>query len=141
MTRFDPTQVGWRLGRSHVPHGGQLWVPFDRTTGVYGPQGSGKTLDLRTPALLAAPGAAPVPLTKPDSRPTTRERRPRRGRPVGVPGRPRDAPAAPAAAGRQASGIPYGTVYPPPSVVEVARRGHLTLLADADETGSHRATR
>src|SRR5665811_2256006 len=66
MTRFDPTQVGWRLGRSHAPHGGQLWVPFDRTTGVYGPQGSGKTLDLLTPALLTAPGAALVTLTKPE---------------------------------------------------------------------------
>ena len=55
MTRFDPTQLGWRLGRSHAPRGGQLWVPFDRTTGVYGAQGCGKTLDLLTPALLAAP--------------------------------------------------------------------------------------
>src|SRR3954451_9172560 len=33
--------VGWRLGVSSVPAGGELWVPFDRTTGVYGPQGSG----------------------------------------------------------------------------------------------------
>ena len=37
-----------------------------RTAGVIGPQGSGKTLDLLTPALLAAPGAALVTLTKPD---------------------------------------------------------------------------
>jgi type IV secretion system protein VirD4 len=33
---------------------------------VIGPQGSGKTLDLLTPALLAAPGAALVTLTKAD---------------------------------------------------------------------------
>ena len=39
-------------------------MPFDRTTGVIGPQGSGKTLDLLTPALLSRPGAALVTLTK-----------------------------------------------------------------------------
>jgi type IV secretion system protein VirD4 len=39
---FNPTEVGWRLGRAHEPRGGQLWVPWDRTTGVIGPQGSGK---------------------------------------------------------------------------------------------------
>ena len=44
----------------------QLWVPWDRTAGVIGPQGSGKTLDLLIPALLAAPGAALVTLTKAD---------------------------------------------------------------------------
>ncbi|NHA68772.1 type IV secretory system conjugative DNA transfer family protein [Phycicoccus flavus] len=66
MTRFTPTEVGWSLGRAHQPRGGDLWVPWDRTTGVIGPQGSGKTLDLLTPALLAAPGAALVTLTKPD---------------------------------------------------------------------------
>ena len=62
--RFSPAQVGWRLGTGAVPRSGELWVPFDRTTGVYGPQGSGKTLDLLTPALLSAPGAALVTLTK-----------------------------------------------------------------------------
>ena len=41
-------------------------MPWDRTTGVIGPQGSGKTLDLLTPALLDAPGAALVTLTKAD---------------------------------------------------------------------------
>jgi len=61
---FDPRDVGWRLGRSHEPRGTQLWVPWDRTAGVIGPQGSGKTLDLLTPALLDAPGAALVTLTK-----------------------------------------------------------------------------
>jgi len=63
---FDPKGVGWRIGRAREPRGGQLWVPWDRTTGVIGPQGSGKTLDLLTPALLAAPGAALVTLTKLD---------------------------------------------------------------------------
>ena len=59
-------EVGWRLGRAREPRAGELWVPWDRTTGVIGPQGSGKTLDLLTPALLGAPGAALVTLTKVD---------------------------------------------------------------------------
>jgi type IV secretion system protein VirD4 len=63
---FDPKGVGWRIGQAREPRGGQLWVPWDRTTGVIGPQGSGKTLDLLTPALLSAPGAALVTLTKLD---------------------------------------------------------------------------
>jgi type IV secretion system protein VirD4 len=63
---FTPGEVGWRLGRAHEPRGGELWVPWDRTAGVIGPQGSGKTLDLLTPALLGAPGAALVTLTKVD---------------------------------------------------------------------------
>lgn len=62
--RFDPDQVGWRLGRGWRPSTGPLWVPWDRTTGVLGPQGSGKTLDLLVPALLGAPGGALVTLTK-----------------------------------------------------------------------------
>ncbi len=65
-SRFAPEQVGWRLGRGHEPRGGELWVPWDRTAGVIGPQGSGKTLDLLIPALLGAPGAALVTLTKVD---------------------------------------------------------------------------
>jgi type IV secretion system protein VirD4 len=64
--RFDATQVGWRIGKALEPRGGELWCPWDRTAGVIGPQGSGKTLDLLTPALLAAPGAALVTLTKVD---------------------------------------------------------------------------
>lgn len=67
MTAFDPTQVGWRLGAASEPRTRHdLWVPWDRTTGVIGPQGSGKTLDLLVPALLRAPGAALVTLTKVD---------------------------------------------------------------------------
>lgn len=65
--RFDPAQVGWRLGAAVQPATGRdLWVPWDRTAGVIGPQGSGKTLDLLVPALLSAPGAALVTLTKVD---------------------------------------------------------------------------
>jgi type IV secretion system protein VirD4 len=63
---FDPRQVGWRIGRAVEPRAGEMWCPWDRTAGVIGPQGSGKTLDLLTPALLDAPGAALVTLTKTD---------------------------------------------------------------------------
>ena len=66
MARLDPRQVGWPIGRAAEPHAGPLWCPWDRTCGVIGPQGSGKTLDLLTPALLAAPGPALVTLTKTD---------------------------------------------------------------------------
>ena len=48
--QFDPAQVGWRIGSGHQPRSGDLWCPWDRTAGVIGPQGSGKTLDLLTPA-------------------------------------------------------------------------------------------
>ena len=51
---------------AYEARGGELWVPWDRTTGVIGPQGSGKTLDLLAPAFLQAPGAASVTLTKVD---------------------------------------------------------------------------
>jgi type IV secretion system protein VirD4 len=63
---FDPADVGWRLGRSESPRGVELWCRFDRTTGVYGEQGSGKTLDVLAPALLAHRGAAMATLTKVD---------------------------------------------------------------------------
>jgi len=82
--RFAPTTVGWRLGVGKVPRTGPLWVPFDRTCGVYGPQGSGKTLDLLTPALLAAPGAALVTLTKVDDLLLTLDARSSGGRPAAV---------------------------------------------------------
>ncbi len=68
MTRFDPTQVGWRIGTGYEPRGGELWCPWDRTCGVIGQQGSGKTLDLLTPAILNAPGAVLATLTKTDRR-------------------------------------------------------------------------
>ncbi|WP_242667561.1 type IV secretory system conjugative DNA transfer family protein [Nocardioides sp. PD653] len=69
-----PHEVGWRLGRAGRS-GPDLWVPFDRTTCVIGPQGSGKTLDLLVPALLDAPGGALVTLTKPEDLFLTREAR------------------------------------------------------------------
>ncbi|MFJ2758773.1 type IV secretory system conjugative DNA transfer family protein [Nocardioides sp. NPDC087217] len=80
---FGSSEVGWRLGRAGRT-GPELWVPYDRTTCVIGPQGSGKTLDLLAPALLEAPGAAVVTLTKPDDLFLTLEARSRDGRPVAV---------------------------------------------------------
>ncbi len=82
MTRTADAAVGWRLGRSQIPRGVELWVPYDRATGVYGPQGSGKTLDLLTPALLRTPGAALVTLTKPEDMFLTLSRRAEGDRPV-----------------------------------------------------------
>lgn len=85
MSSFDPTQIGWRLGTAHEPRSGSpLWVPWDRTTGVIGPQGSGKTLDLLVPALLDAPGAALVTLTKVDDLLLTIDTRAHDARPVAV---------------------------------------------------------
>lgn len=84
MRDVAPSELGWRLGTSATPTGVDLWVPFDRTAGVYGPQGSGKTLDLLTPALLAAPGAALVTLTKPEDLYLTLAARGKGGRPVHV---------------------------------------------------------
>lgn len=83
--KLDPMQVGWRLGRAFEPHTGRdLWVPWDRTTGVIGPQGSGKTLDLLVPALLRAPGAALVTLTKVEDLLLTLDARAAGERPVRV---------------------------------------------------------
>lgn len=81
---FDPSQVGWRIGRAVEPRGLDLWCPWDRTAGVIGPQGSGKTLDLLTPALLSAPGAALVTLTKTDDLLLSITARGRDGRPTVV---------------------------------------------------------
>ena len=72
---FDPTGVGWRLGRSRTPRGVELWCRYDRTTGVYGEQGSGKTLDVLAPALLAHRGAGMATLTKVDDLLLTASRR------------------------------------------------------------------
>src|SRR3954470_23933989 len=82
---FDPTDVGWRLGRSRVPHGVELWCRYDRTTGVYGEQGSGKTLDLLAPALLAHRGAGLATLTKVDDLLLTAGRRRQALHPGGPP--------------------------------------------------------
>lgn len=72
---FDPTDIGWRLGRSQTPNGVELWCRYDRTTGIYGEQGSGKTLDVLAPALLAHRGAAMATLTKVDDLLLTAHRR------------------------------------------------------------------
>jgi type IV secretion system protein VirD4 len=82
--RFSPREVGWPVGVGAVPKTGALWVPFDRTTGVYGPQGSGKTLDALTPALLSAPGGALATLTKVEDLLLTVDSRAAGGRPVAV---------------------------------------------------------
>ncbi|WP_375502682.1 type IV secretory system conjugative DNA transfer family protein [uncultured Jatrophihabitans sp.] len=75
--RFNPTDVGWRVGRSQSPRGIELWSRYDRTTGVYGEQGSGKTLDVLAPALLAHRGAGMATLTKVDDLLLTAGRRQR----------------------------------------------------------------
>lgn len=82
--RINPTELGWHLGKSEEPRGVDLWVPFDRTAGVIGRQGSGKTLDLLTPALLDAPGAALVTLTKVEDLLLSLTERSRDGRPCVV---------------------------------------------------------
>lgn len=66
IRKVEPHEVAWRIGSAHQPHAGELWCPFDRTAGVIGPQGSGKTLDVLVPALLDAPGAVLTTLTKPE---------------------------------------------------------------------------
>jgi type IV secretory pathway TraG/TraD family ATPase VirD4 len=81
---LDPTGIGWRLGRSQIPHGVELWVRYDRTTGVYGEQGSGKTLDVLAPALLTHHGAGLATLTKLDDLLLTAGRRQDGGRPIAV---------------------------------------------------------
>ncbi|MCA0253170.1 MAG: type IV secretory system conjugative DNA transfer family protein [Propionibacteriaceae bacterium] len=81
---LDATQIGWRIGTALEPRGGELWCPWDRTTGVIGPQGSGKTLDILIPALLQAPGAAMVTLTKPNDLLLTLAARQADDRPVAV---------------------------------------------------------
>jgi len=54
-------ETGWRLGRAQG--GVDVWLPFERTVGVLGPTGSGKTLDVVLHAALAAPG--PLVLSAP----------------------------------------------------------------------------
>lgn len=125
MKRIPPTAVGWRLGRAGAGVGGpDVWVPFDRTTLVMGPQGSGKTLSVLAPALLDAPGGCLVTLTKPEDVFLTVTERGRGGRPVAVldpfnltPGLPElvwDPVAGcedPAVAERRAKAFAAGTVH------------------------------
>jgi type IV secretion system protein VirD4 len=62
-----------------------VWSCGCRSTAPPGcTEGSGKTLDLLTPALLAAPGAALVTLTKLDDLLLTLDERRSGGRPVAV---------------------------------------------------------
>jgi type IV secretory pathway TraG/TraD family ATPase VirD4 len=84
VTRFAAATVGWRLGRSDTPRGVALWVRYDRTTGVYGEQGSGKTLDVLAPALLRHDGPGLATLTKIDDLLLTAGRRAAGGRPISV---------------------------------------------------------
>lgn len=61
---FDPYGCGIRIGWRNRRGGAELWSRADRTIGVFGPQGCGKSLDVLLPALLRCPGAALVTLTK-----------------------------------------------------------------------------
>lgn len=81
---LDPTEMAYRLGRSAIPAGVELWVRHDRTLGAFGAMGTGKTLDLLAPALMAHPGAALVTLTRVDDLLLTITRRRRDRRPVAV---------------------------------------------------------
>jgi len=56
MVTLDLDQASYRLGRSRLPRGLELRVRHDRTLGAFGATGSGKTLDLLAPALMAHPG-------------------------------------------------------------------------------------
>ena len=121
---FDPTQAGFRLCTSSEPRGVDVYVPYDRTTGVLGNQGSGKTLDLLSPALMANPGGALVTLTKPDDLLLTVGERRRGARPVAVldplglaPGAatelvwdPIEGCVDPTTAARRAKAFGYGTI-------------------------------
>lgn len=82
--KLDPRQIGWPIGTSLYTGARELWCPWDRTAGVIGPQGSGKTLDALIPALLAAPGAALVTLTKAEDLLLSYTERTKGGRPAVV---------------------------------------------------------
>ena len=81
---MNTRDVGYKIGRSRRPRGVDLYCPYDRTSGVIGPQGSGKTLDLLFPALLDAPGGALVTLTKPSDLFLVVDDRATGGRPAAV---------------------------------------------------------
>lgn len=84
MRRLTPTGVAWPLGVSRQPRGVKLWVPYDRTTGIIGPQGSGKTLDALAHAEMNAPGGLLQTSTKPADVLLTVPSRSRDGRPIAV---------------------------------------------------------
>jgi type IV secretion system protein VirD4 len=80
--RFEPRSCGVRVGRRGTRHGLELWSRADRTLGVIGPQGCGKSLDLLLPALMDCPGPALVTLTKPQDLLLVLAARSADGRPV-----------------------------------------------------------
>ncbi|WP_430407197.1 type IV secretory system conjugative DNA transfer family protein (plasmid) [Janibacter sp. G349] len=75
----SPVRWAGRSGRRSGREARGGWVRWERTTGVIGPQGSGKTLGCLIPALLQAPGAALVTLTKPQDMLLSWTARSRRG--------------------------------------------------------------
>jgi type IV secretion system protein VirD4 len=80
--RFDPYSCGVRIGRRGWRGGIEVWSRADRTIGVFGPQGCGKSLDILLPAVIACPGAALVTLTKPQDLQLVWAARTAGGRPV-----------------------------------------------------------
>lgn len=80
--RFDPSQCGIRIGRRNWRRGVEVWSRADRTLGVIGPQGCGKSLDTLLPALIGCPGAALVTMTKPQDLLLVWAERARGSRPV-----------------------------------------------------------
>ncbi len=77
--RRNATSAAWPLGRSRHLRGVQLWVPFERPTGVIGPGGT-----VLAQAALAAPDGLLHASMDPDAVLLTLARRSRDGRPVAV---------------------------------------------------------
>ncbi len=77
--RRNATSAAWPLGRSRHLRGVQLWVPFERPTGVIGPGGA-----VLAQAALAAPDGLLHASMDPDAVLLTLARRSRDGRPVAV---------------------------------------------------------
>jgi type IV secretion system protein VirD4 len=77
----DSDDPSWPLGRSRRV---DLWVPYDRTVGVIGPSGAGRTLDVVAHAELGAPGPLVQVSGRPDDVLLTLTRRGEGGRPVAV---------------------------------------------------------
>jgi type IV secretion system protein VirD4 len=80
----NPRTSAWPLGRSRRPRGVKLWVGFDRSSGIVGPPGSGKTVHAVAHAALAAPGALLHTATKPADVLLSYPRRSAELRPVAV---------------------------------------------------------
>jgi type IV secretion system protein VirD4 len=41
---FKPAEVGWRLGRTDEPRGGELWVPWTAPPASSAPRGAARLL-------------------------------------------------------------------------------------------------